>query len=58
MEALVKLTKSRKQSKYPSLTDEPIKKMWDTHTMKHNLAFKKEGNPLFETAWMKLEDII
>ena len=55
--ALFTIAKSWKQPKCP-LTEEWIKKMWNTYTMKWYSAIKKNEITPFAATWMDLEIII
>ena len=55
--ALLKIAKTWKQGKCPS-TDEWIRKMWYTYTMKFYSAIKKIKTMPFAAKWMQLEIII
>ena len=54
---LFTIVKSWKQPKCPS-TDELIKKIWYTDTMKYYLAIKKNEILPFAATWMGLEGIM
>ena len=55
--ALLKIAKTWKQGECPS-TDEWIRKMWCTYTMKFYSAIKKIKTMPFAAKWMQLEIII
>jgi len=55
--ALLKIAKTWKQPKCPS-TDEWIRKMWHTYTMKLYSAIKKIKTMPFAAKWMQVEIII
>ena len=55
--ALFTIARTWKHPKCPS-TDEWIKKMWHTHTMKYYSAIKKNEIMPFAATWMDLEMII
>ena len=54
--ALFTIANTWKQPKH-SLTDEWIKKMWYTHTMKYYSGIKRQTNAI-EATWMDLETLI
>ena len=53
--ALSTIAKTWKQPKCP--TDEQIKNMWCTHTMKYHSALKEEGNPAMILMNVQTKDI-
>ena len=55
--ALSTIAKVWKEPKCPSM-DEWIKKMWDTYTMEHYSAVKKNEILPFATTWMELQGIM
>ena len=54
--ALLTMAKTQKQPKW-SLTEDGIKKMWYTRTMKYYSAIKKSEIMPFVATWMDLERV-